>query len=177
MTDLGTLGARLMNHAEAKAINNQGIVVGWSENRAVIFRQGVAKDLNQLVAKPVGYMLVDAVDVNDAGQIIGNALTPAGTTHAFLLNPDKKRPSIQVQGPGERVSGKSRAVVNGLAADNLSVNHIEYQIGNGRFRKAVGKRKWRFEAALSQGRNRIRVRAVDGAGNLSRTSTLTLIRS
>lgn len=177
MIDLGTLGDRITNHSEAKAINNQGIVVGWSGNRAVIFRKGEAKDLNPLAAKPPGFLLLDAVDINDSGQIIGNALTPSGTTRAFRLDPDRSRPSIEVKGPVRRVSGDSRVAVKGRAKDDLAVDRIEYRVGNARFQAANGGAKWSFKVPLRPGRNTVTVRAIDGAGNISRATTLTVIRS
>lgn len=176
MSDLGTLGNPLTSFAEAKAINNRGIVVGWSDNRAVIFRGGRARDLNVLAAKPKGYTLIDAVDINDLGQIVGNTTTPNGTIRAFLLTPDKRRPSITVDGPKVRSASGRGAIVTGRAKDNLSVDRVEFQIGNGPFRKAAGTKRWRVTTPLRGARTRLRLRAVDDAENRSRPSLVAIAR-
>ena len=78
--------------SEALAINIEGNVVGRSGNadlsdtRAVLWRDGVAIDLNSRVTAP-GWRLVTAAGINDVGQIAGTALVD-GRKRAFLLTPE-----------------------------------------------------------------------------------------
>jgi probable HAF family extracellular repeat protein len=44
-------------------------------------------DLNHLIDPSMGWQLMDAFDINDAGQIVG-AGQINGETHAFLLTPN-----------------------------------------------------------------------------------------
>jgi probable HAF family extracellular repeat protein len=81
-------------YANASAINNAGHVVGVSSpsfffssgERAFIFRDGVMQDLNNLIPANSGWVLARAVDINDAGQIVGNGFKD-GQPKAFLLTP------------------------------------------------------------------------------------------
>lgn len=88
MTDLGTLGGRT---SFAWSINDQGIVVGSSENasntnRAFIWRNGQMSDLNSLIDSTQGWVLTEASDINNQGQIVGYGRFN-GQTRAFLLTP------------------------------------------------------------------------------------------
>jgi probable HAF family extracellular repeat protein len=82
------------NYAKASAVNNAGHIVGVSSpsffsssgERAFIFRDGVMQDLNNLIAADSGWVLASAVDINDAGQIVGNGFKD-GQPKAFLLTP------------------------------------------------------------------------------------------
>ena len=82
-------------YAIANAINNAGQIVGLSRpsflffsegNRAFVFSDGIIQDLNNLIAANSGWVLEGAVDINDAGQIVGNGLKD-GAPRAFLLTP------------------------------------------------------------------------------------------
>ena len=97
MINLGTLGGLSC----ARAINSHGHIVGLSvlndekrylARRAVIFRDGRVIDLNDLVPDRRGWLLREASDINDRGQICGTARVPTtgrtiGAFRAFLLDP------------------------------------------------------------------------------------------
>ncbi len=93
--DLGTLLG--LSHSDANAINEDSITVGWSgngsndpaERRAVIWDSEQAiMDLNDLLDETGdGWILLEAHDINDAGQIVGVGQNPAGIAKAFLLTP------------------------------------------------------------------------------------------
>jgi len=73
--DLGTLGLS----SRALAINNRGDVVGESWNsdqarHAFLFTNGRLLDLNTRVALEIGWVLEEARDINDRGQILAIAV-------------------------------------------------------------------------------------------------------
>ena len=77
--------------AYAWAVNNVGVAVGNANfiglNHAAIYQDGGITDLNTLIGPSSGLTLVQALGINDAGQIVGSAVTASGDTHAFLLTP------------------------------------------------------------------------------------------
>ena len=81
-------------YALAYAINNAGHIVGFSSpsffsssgEQAFIFSAGVMQNLNNLIPANSGWVLTRAVDINDAGQIVGNGFKN-GQPRAFLLTP------------------------------------------------------------------------------------------
>lgn len=86
MRDLGALGGPFHN-SEARGLNGKGQVVGVSGGVAFLYDGGKLYDLNALVADRQGWTLTEAVAVNDAGQILVNAVNAAGEKHAGLLTP------------------------------------------------------------------------------------------
>ena len=89
MTDLGDLGG---GTSQATAISNNEIVVGTStlingtDSAFRWTRAGGMIDLNTLLPPNSGWVLLEAYDVNDKGQITGYGLHN-GAGHAFRLNP------------------------------------------------------------------------------------------
>ncbi|WP_440965323.1 PEP-CTERM sorting domain-containing protein [Massilia sp. GER05] len=78
MVDLGSLGG---DWGYARALNNAGVIVGASDlitdvgwgYHAFIYLDGHMVDLNTLVTGANGWEIIDATDINDAGQILGRA--------------------------------------------------------------------------------------------------------
>ena len=73
MRDLGTLGG---NASEGFGVNNYDYVVGESSvaagaTHAFVYRDGHMLDLNTLIDPTLGWTLVGARSINDAGQIVG----------------------------------------------------------------------------------------------------------
>jgi probable HAF family extracellular repeat protein len=89
LTDLGTL--RGGTQSFAYGINKSGQVVGASDSvasrlHAFLYSGGIMRDLNSLIPTDSGWMLTEARDINDGGQIVGNGIKD-GQERAFLLTP------------------------------------------------------------------------------------------
>ena len=88
MRDLGTLGG---GNSYGYGLNSANDVVGYSDtaeglNRAFLFRNGALVDLNGYLLNNPGWVLEQAYDINDQGQIVGVG-TFNGLRTAFRLDP------------------------------------------------------------------------------------------
>jgi uncharacterized membrane protein len=79
--------------SELSAINNAGIAVGSSNsyrntrvNLAAVWDGAKLRDLNKMLDNAQGIRLTDAIDINNAGQILARG-TINGNVSSFLLNP------------------------------------------------------------------------------------------
>ena len=86
MKDLGALPGDTVSFA--LSLNNGGQAVGVG-SRAIIWRDGVAIDLNSLVPGPPfsPLYLLYASAINDRGEVAGQGLARNGELHAFLAVP------------------------------------------------------------------------------------------
>lgn len=87
LADIGTLGG---DFSRATAINASGQVVGFSttasgSGAAFLYQNGTMYDLNSLIPKDSGWVLTEAISINDKGQIVGYG-TYQGQGQAFLLS-------------------------------------------------------------------------------------------
>lgn len=92
ITDLGTLAGDA--YSSAIAISDRGMVLGVSISasfspRAVLWRNGIATDLNTLVPQDSTLFLESACSINDKGEIIGFAALKSNPSesHAYLAKP------------------------------------------------------------------------------------------
>jgi probable HAF family extracellular repeat protein len=93
MIDLGTFNLESV----ANAISNNGVIVGETYEleksgnagfHAFIYTGGHFQDLNNLIPAGSGYVLTNAVGINNKGQILVDASTTSTfQNHALLLNP------------------------------------------------------------------------------------------
>lgn len=96
LTELGRLGRTF---GEAKDVNDAGLVVGFvtnvsgSPDRAVLWQNGAATDLNSLIPAGSGWVLRSAEGINNRGQIVGFG-TFNGQTQAFILNAVPAPPGV-----------------------------------------------------------------------------------
>lgn len=91
-TDLGALDG---GRQTAFGMNDAGDAVGMAEGRdgalrAVLFRGGVAVDLNDRIDPAAGWRLTEARDINARGQIAGTGWLH-GRQRAYLLTPARWR--------------------------------------------------------------------------------------
>lgn len=102
MRDIGSLGGAF---TQARALNEAGMVVGFSTyaddvpgidfSSAFLYRDGTMLDLNLLVDRPGVWSVLDAVGINDAGQIAAYACTALGDCRAVRLDPIAAIPEPQ----------------------------------------------------------------------------------
>ncbi|MCB1736496.1 MAG: DUF3466 family protein [Gammaproteobacteria bacterium] len=102
MVDLGSLGGD--EGSRAFAINNSGQIVGHSSyvsgmpmTHAFLYEDGGIVDLNTLLVGADGWNLIDARDINDAGQIVGFAMFD-GQVRGFLLTETTIDESVPLPG-------------------------------------------------------------------------------
>jgi probable HAF family extracellular repeat protein len=94
LQNLGGVG----EHNVAMGINALGQVVGTrgsSQKRAVLYSDAAGlRDLNALIDPSLGWVLLAANDINDAGQIVGYGFNNfTGLTHAVRLRPTNTPPA------------------------------------------------------------------------------------
>ncbi len=90
MRDLGTLPGDVSSGGQG--INDSGTVVGLSIDpsgnpRAFVWQNGVMTDLNTIIPDGFPLYLLDAVAINNRGEIVGFGATSTGDLHAFLATP------------------------------------------------------------------------------------------
>jgi len=90
MTDVGTVDGDPCSRAFS--LNKKDQVVGSSTDcstylHAFLWQNGQITDLNTFVPPGSGLQLTVALDINDGGEISGNATLANGDQHAFLLIP------------------------------------------------------------------------------------------
>ena len=91
MRDLGTLPGDV--NSFAYGINSKGEIVGTSLDaqgnaRAFVRQGGALTDLNTLIPAGSPLVLLDALSLNDRGDIVGDALeVSTGEVHAYLATP------------------------------------------------------------------------------------------
>lgn len=120
MQDLGTLSGDFLSTAPCcHTINNRGQIVGFSipgplgSGRAFLWQNGVMTDLNTLIPEGSPWYLLQALSINDAGQIVGYG-TINGDVHAFLATPcERNQADAECCGDKESASGDGDKIIKG----------------------------------------------------------------
>lgn len=98
----------------ADAVNASGQVVGTYftsiGERAFLYEDGVVTDLNDLLPAGSGWELHAALDINDAGQIVGQG-THDGEGRGFLLTPVETSADLSLAGSADTRSLKAGQTV------------------------------------------------------------------
>ena len=96
---------------------------------------------------------------------------------ASAAGPDTQPPQITMTSPAATIvsTGDAALTVQGVASDNVGVDHVVWEAPGGRGGKATGTTAWSAVVPLYVGTNPITVRAYDAAGN-SRFVSLTVVR-
>ncbi len=140
MQDLGTLSGD--NVSEATGINEQGQVVGVSfpSSHAFIWQDGKMTDLNALIPSDSHLALISTGDINDRGEITGQACVVSNgactsETPAFLAVPRR-------QGDESAESDSTAAEAGDTGASNVIVpekvrQHVWRRLGPGQFGAAT----------------------------------------
>lgn len=81
------LGALSGGYSVGHAISDEGLIVGSSGNRAVLWENGQLIDLNTRIAGDSTWVLNNATGVNESGQIVGVGAKGGDPFRAFLLTP------------------------------------------------------------------------------------------
>jgi probable HAF family extracellular repeat protein len=92
LNDLGTLGG---SASSARGINEAGAIVGGSltegdvEHHAFLYEDGAMHDLNTLVDAALGYELIQALGINDRGDIMAIASRQGADCMVLLKRRDR----------------------------------------------------------------------------------------
>lgn len=125
-----------------------------------------------------------------AGAVIGDVLavaweseegiSSADDTVPFRLfrvpSTDDVPPTVTITGGKRITTARSRAVIRGTAADDVEVSSVLASVNRGPFKPVKGVSPWKFATGLTDGKNLVRVKAVDSNGNESRSQTVRITR-
>ncbi len=122
ITDVGSLPGLPMS--VAPWINNQRRVVGFSKDAngddsssvAFLWQNGVLTDLNALIPAGSSLFLMEAVAINDHGQIAGWGRPANGDIRPFLLTPCQ----VNVEGPTCQNTVETTAIVPYVSPRSLT---------------------------------------------------------
>jgi probable HAF family extracellular repeat protein len=83
---------------EADAINSLGVILGRAENTLLLWEGTTQINLATQIDPAAGWSLAVADAINDSGQLLVDAKTPAGVMHAILLTPVPEPSTLALTG-------------------------------------------------------------------------------
>ena len=186
MKDLGTLWGG--NYSYAYGINSSGQVVGYSytsgnaSKRAFLYKDGQITDLNELIPADSGWVLHNAYEINDYGQIVGVG-EKNGYERAFLLTPPETTKPVTTATTALSQSNaagwnNTDVLVELKATDNAGgsgVKEITYSATGAQ--QLASKTTQGSSASVSistEGETTITYSATDNAGNAEDEQTFTV---
>ncbi len=134
-----------------------------------------------LAARPVATtQLFNVNRTTGAATLIGN-VGGNPVIRALTIVPPSFPPTlpvtVKIKGPKKFNTTAARAKLRGTAKSDAGITRVEYRVGNkGKFKKAKGTRKWRANARLNPGVNKIIVRAIGGNDVRSRPARVRVTR-
>jgi probable HAF family extracellular repeat protein len=131
MTDLGTLGG---GDSYAYAINNKGQVVGEAalddadlETHAFLWQSGAMVDLNSLLPENSGWVLGNALFINDSGRIVGTGSYNGGSSWFMLDLGTANGTPVAVAGPDQTVECPAPVTLDGSASHDPNGGALAFE--------------------------------------------------
>lgn len=138
MTDLGSVPG--YDCSNTGSINASGQIAGWAylcdveapEHAVLWEKDGPGIDLNVFVPPGSDLELIEAVSIDDRGEIAGLAFLPDGTTHAFVLTPrevDVSDPPSAPEATGPNAptgQGSTRLIHRTLTPERLAALQAQF---------------------------------------------------
>ena len=116
----------------------------------------------------------------DVGEVMTNSATVHFTMASNLVISahfkDTTPPTLAITAP--KAGGKftnSVIEVTGTASDNVGVTNVEVQINGGGWVPASGTTNWAAALPMNTGNNTVEAVALDAAGNVSKTNTVSFL--
>ncbi len=118
---------------------------------------------------PGSYLFWDTTHPTTAGHVIlgQNALELIARGPGATVGRDVTKPKVRFVRRSTRVRGETLRLV-GRASDDGPLDRVEWKLNRSKYQPARRTERWRAKIALEPGKNVVRVRAVDVAGNVSR---------
>jgi sugar lactone lactonase YvrE len=106
----------------------------------------------------------------------GSLWVPDLANHRVLRFPvDATVPTLALKGKAPK-SVKKSLTLKGTASDTSGISRVQFRIGTGPLRTAVGTQNWNLKATLKKGKNTITLFATDTVGNVSARKVLKITR-
>ncbi len=86
------------------------------------------------------------------------------------------RPEVTIRGKSRLETARSRIKIRGRASDDGTVAEVQVKAPGSKIKTARGTRRWRIRVQLREGRNLIKVRAIDGTGKRSKPEKVRITR-
>jgi hypothetical protein len=92
------------------------------------------------------------------------------------ISPDVTKPLLKVTSTVPKSTFKKVQLIKGTAKDAFGIKKVQYRVGTGALKTAIGTTNWKFKANLKLGKNKITVFATDYSGNTSLAKTIMINR-